>query len=73
VERFLGRSRDDIATVARQTVEATLRGVLAEIKLEAAQRDPVHLADRVEAKCDEEVARLGLELDSFKLERVTPA
>ena len=71
VERFLGTSRDDIARVARETFEGTLRAVAAELTADEATHDRLKLTHTLIAEAEPEYQRLGLELDSLTLLDVT--
>jgi uncharacterized membrane protein YqiK len=73
VERFLGRSSEEIVEVARQTVEGALRSVAAELTLDELQGDTMRLASHLGAELEEDLQRLGLSLDTLVIERVTPA
>jgi uncharacterized membrane protein YqiK len=62
VERFLGRERQEIARAAAETFEGGLRVVLAELRVEEAQRDRLKLAARLRAALEEDLDKLGLEV-----------
>ena len=71
IERFLGRSRDEIMKVARETLEGNLRGVLATLTPEEVNRDRVKFAEELLTEADKDLKSLGLELDTLKIQNVS--
>ncbi|MEZ4404533.1 MAG: SPFH domain-containing protein [Kofleriaceae bacterium] len=71
VERFLGRKREEIMAVARETLEGNLRGVLATLTPEEVNRDREKFAAELLHEADADLARLGLELDTLKIQNVS--
>lgn len=71
IERFLGRSREQIMTVARETLEGNLRGVLATLTPEEVNQDREKFARELLHEADADLARLGLELDTLKIQSVS--
>ena len=71
IERFLGKSRQDISTVARETLEGNLRGVLAMLTPEEVNQDRVKFAESLLSEADIDLQRLGLELDTLKIQNVS--
>ncbi len=71
IERFLGRRREDIMTVARETLEGNLRGVLATLTPEEVNHDREKFARELLHEADHDLARLGLELDTLKIQNVS--
>jgi flotillin len=71
IERFLGRSREDIINVARETLEGNLRGVLATLTPEELNHDRDKFAAELLHEADADLARLGLELDTLKIQHVS--
>ncbi|HUH02345.1 MAG TPA: flotillin family protein [Kofleriaceae bacterium] len=70
VERFLGSGLGDVDRVARETLEGHLRVVFAELTPEEIRHDPEKLAHHLVGRAEDDFARLGIELDSFHVERV---
>jgi flotillin len=68
LERFLGRNVTDISQIAKETLEGSLRGVLATLTPEEANSQRLQFAEKVttEARCD--LQNLGLVLDTFKIQ-----
>ncbi|MBK9070965.1 MAG: flotillin family protein [Myxococcales bacterium] len=71
IERFLGRKREDIMNVARETLEGNLRGVLAMLTPEEVNTDREKFAQALLHEADTDLGRLGLELDTLKVQSVS--
>lgn len=70
VERFLGRSRDEIYHVAKETLEGNLRGVLAGLTPEEVNQDKQRFAERLLEEAEHDMTRMGLVLDTLKIQNV---
>jgi flotillin len=71
VERFLGREPGAIQSVAAETLEGNLRGVLATLTPEEVNEDRLKFADSLAAEVEHDLAKLGLHLDVLKIQHVT--
>ena len=71
VERFLGFSREQIMAVARETLEGNLRGVLATLTPEEVNNDREKFARELLHEADHDLGKLGLELDTLKIQHVS--
>jgi flotillin len=71
IERFLGMSREQIMTVARETLEGNLRGVLSTLTPEEVNQDREKFAGELLHEADHDLARIGLELDTLKIQHVS--
>jgi flotillin len=71
VERFLGRSRNEILGVARETLEGNVRGVLAQLTPEQVNQDKAAFADKLLDEAEHDLHRMGLVLDTLKIQNVT--
>lgn len=71
IERFLGRDRAEVAQVARQTLEGNLRGVLAKLTPEEVNEDRLRFADELSREAGQDLAKLGLQVDTLKIQSVT--
>jgi flotillin len=71
IERFLGRPQDQLRSVAKETLEGTLRGVLALLTPEEVNHDRQKLADNLKAEVADDLGRMGLAVDTFKIQHVT--
>lgn len=68
IERFLGKRQDEIARSAREIVEGNLRGVLASLTPEEANAKRAEVADQVKQAAAEDLGRMGLDIDTLKIE-----
>jgi flotillin len=71
VERFLGRTRNEILGVARETLEGNVRGVLAQLTPEQVNQDKAAFADKLLDEAEHDLHRMGLVLDTLKIQNVT--
>jgi len=67
VERFLGRPQTELMRVAKATVEGQLRGVLADLTIAEIQENPSRFAESLIHECEDDMAKMGLAVDSFNL------
>jgi flotillin len=71
IERFLGKAREEVMKVARETLEGNLRGVVATLTPEEVSRDRVKFAQELLTEADKDLQSLGLELDTLKIQNVS--
>lgn len=71
VERFLGRDSDYIQQIAKENLEANLRGVLSTLTPEEVNEDRLKFAQTLIDEADDDIRKLGLELDVLKIQNVT--
>ncbi len=71
IERFLGSSREQIMAVAKEILEGNLRGVLATLTPEEVNQDKIKFAQSLLTEAEEDLQRLGLELDTLKIQDVS--
>ena len=71
IERFLGRDRAEISRVARETLEGNLRGVVATLTPEQLNEDRLEFAARIANDVSGDLAKLGLQLDTLKIQSVS--
>ncbi len=71
VERFLTVPQAHIAAIAKETLEANLRGVLATLTPEEVNEDRLKFAQTLMDEADDDIKTLGLELDVLKIQNVT--
>jgi len=71
VERFLDVDQEHIAGIAKETLEANLRGVLATLTPEEVNEDRLKFAQTLIEEADDDIKTLGLELDVLKIQNVT--
>ena len=70
VERFLGRGQEFIAQLAKETLEANLRGVLATLTPEEVNEDRLKFAETLITEAQDDMDTLGLSLDVLKIQNV---
>jgi flotillin len=71
IERFLDRDRKEILRVAKETLEGNLRGVVALLTPEQINEDRLEFAERIAQDVSRELAKLGLQLDTLKIQSVS--
>ena len=71
IERFLGRPTETVSQIAKETLEANLRGVLATLTPEEVNEDRLKFATTLIDEADDDIRTLGLELDVLKIQNVT--
>ncbi len=71
IERFLGRSVQEIQVVAQQTLEGALREVLAQLTPEEVNEDRLKFAEKLIDSAEEDLNKLGLQLDTLKIQSVS--
>jgi len=71
IERFLERSREEIAQIARETLEGNVRGVLAQLTPEQVNEDKMAFANQLLEEAEHDFMRMGLVLDTLKIQNVT--
>ncbi len=71
LERFLGKSREEIMKIARETLEGNLRGVLAGLTPEQVNKDKEEFAAKLAEEAEQDLSRLGLVMDTLKIQNVS--
>ena len=71
IERFLGKSEDNIDKTAQQVIEGILRGIMAEYSPENANTQRIEVMKQVASRAREELKMLGIVLDSFQILSIT--
>jgi flotillin len=71
IERFLGKPKGELIRVAKETLEGNLRGVLATLTPEEVNHDRVKFAQSLLHEADQDLKRLGLVLDTLKIQNVS--
>jgi flotillin len=71
IERFLGRDPNEIRRVAKETLEGHLRGVLAKLTPEEINEDRLKFADELASESEQDLRKLGIHLDTFKIQHIT--
>jgi flotillin len=71
VERILGKTEDEIRSLAKDTLMGNLRGVLATLTPEAVNEDRLGFASALAEDAGEDLAALGFHLDVLKIQNVS--
>jgi len=71
IERFLGKNLNEVAQVAKETIEGSLRGVLATVSPEEANSRRLELAEQVAQQARTDLHKLGLVLDFVKIQNIS--
>jgi flotillin len=72
-EQFLGRGRNDIMNVAKQTVEGHLRAILGSMEVEEIYKDREKFAQNVQHVAATDLKNMGLKIVSFTLRDIKDA
>ena len=70
VERLLGKTREEVQLIAKETMEGNLRGVLALLTPEEVNEDRLKFARELVEEADSDLSALGLQLDTLKIQSV---
>lgn len=71
IERFLGKSRQEIIAIAKSTLEGSLRGILATMTPEQVNEDKILFAERLVLEVEQDMTALGLVVDTMKIQTVS--
>jgi flotillin len=71
IERFLGQPPSAISKVSKETLEGHLRGVLARLTPEQINEDRLKFAEELSNESELDLKKLGLHLDTFKIQHVS--
>jgi flotillin len=71
IERLLGVDRARIMSMAKDTLEGNLRGVLATLTPEELNQDKIKFAQSLLTEAEDDLRKLGLELDTLKIQDVS--
>jgi flotillin len=71
IERFIGKSRQEVMRIAKETLEGNLRGVLAQLTPEQVNEDKTRFAQNLIDEAEHDMKRMGLALDTLKIQNVS--
>ncbi len=71
VERILGKTEEEIMSMAKDTLMGNLRGVLATLTPEEVNEDRLGFASALAADAGEDLSALGFHLDVLKIQNVS--
>lgn len=70
LERFLGRSQEEIREVAKETIEGALRGVLARLTPEQVNEERATFVNVLANDVEDDLNQLGLTIDTLNIQSV---
>lgn len=70
LERLLGKSRQEVIQLAKDTLEGNLRGVLSQLTPEEVNQDKLTFAEKLLEEAEHDLSKLGLVLDVLKIQNV---
>ena len=71
IERLLGKTRQEIEQMAKETLEGNLRGVLASLTPEQVNEDKIAFAKSLLDEAEDDLEKLGLVLDTLKIQNIS--
>lgn len=71
IERLLGKSRKEVMTLAKETLEGNLRGVLATLTPEQVNEDKTAFQKSLVEEAEQDLERLGLKLDTLNIQNIS--
>ena len=71
IERLLGKSRQDVEKIARETLEGNLRGVLASLTPEQVNEDKMAFVRNLLDEAEDDLEHLGLILDNLQIQNIS--
>ncbi len=70
IERLLGKSRQEIEQLAKETLEGNLRGVLSSLTPEQVNEDKIAFAKILLEEAEDDLEKLGLVLDNLQIKNI---
>lgn len=71
VERFLNMNESQLHSIAKDTLEGNLRGILASLTPEEVNEDRLKFAESLMEEADIDLQKLGLQLDTLKITNIS--
>lgn len=71
IERLLGKSREEVERLAKETLEGNLRGVLASLTPQQVNEDKIAFAKSLLEEAEEDLEKLGLILDNLQIKNIS--
>jgi flotillin len=71
IERFLGKTRQEVVNIAKTTLEGSLRGILATMTPEQVNDDMIMFAEKLVQEVEQDMTNLGLVVDTLKIQTVS--
>ncbi len=70
IERLLGKTRDEVQSIAQKTLEGNLRGVLATMTPEEINEDKTSFQRNLVVEAEQDLEKLGLVLDTLNIQNI---
>ncbi len=70
IERFLGKSREEVITIIRETLEGNLRGVLATLTPEEVNEKKEKFVEQLQEEAIKDLQKLGVIVDTVNIQSV---
>jgi len=71
IERLLGKNREEIRRIAKETLEGNLRGVLASLTPQQVNQDKLAFVRSLQEEAEADLAKLGLVLDTLQIQSIS--
>ncbi|MEN9215156.1 MAG: flotillin family protein, partial [Gloeomargarita sp. DG_1_6_bins_138] len=71
IERLLGKNREEIKRLAKETLEGNLRGVLASLTPQQVNEDKLAFVRSLQDEAEEDLGKLGLVLDTLQIQNIS--
>lgn len=71
IERLLGKTREEIQLMAKETLEGNLRGVLASLTPEQVNEDKIAFARSLLDEAEDDLVKVGLVLDTLQIQNIS--
>ncbi|MEN9206744.1 MAG: SPFH domain-containing protein [Gloeomargarita sp. GMQP_bins_120] len=71
IERLLGKTREEIKRIAKETLEGNLRGVLASLTPQQVNEDKLAFVRSLQDEAEEDLGKLGLVLDTLQIQNIS--
>ncbi len=71
IERLLGKNREEIKRIAKETLEGNLRGVLASLTPQQVNEDKLAFVRSLQDEAEEDLGKLGLVLDTLQIQNIS--
>lgn len=71
IERLLGKSRREIMSIVKETLEGNLRGVLSTMTPEEVNQDKTTFQRNLVVEAEQDLQRLGLSLDTLNIQNIS--
>jgi flotillin len=71
IERLLGKTREEVEKIARETLEGNLRGVLASLTPEQVNEDKMAFVRNLLDEAEDDLEQLGLILDNLQIQNIS--